>query len=79
MDGGGRPVFVGLLGPVELGAGREVRRPALRVLLAVLALSANRVVTADALIGALPYLSGCRETPGCPWVHRVGRDRRTVS
>src|SRR5215469_11769436 len=53
MDGGGRAVFVGLLGPVELGAGIEVRRPGLRVLLAVLALSANRVVTMDALIRAL--------------------------
>jgi DNA-binding SARP family transcriptional activator/tetratricopeptide (TPR) repeat protein len=53
MEGGERPVFVGLLGSVELGAGIEVRRPALRVLLAVLALSANRMVTADALIRAL--------------------------
>jgi hypothetical protein len=52
---------------------------------------AARFVHNDRLIDALmsqalsaisvspPYLSGCRETPGCPWVHRVGRDRRTVS
>lgn len=43
---------VGVLGPVQLSAG-EVRQPSLRVLLATLALAANRVVPASVLIDAL--------------------------
>ena len=53
-DGDG--LFVGLLGPIEIrGAGgvSGVRQASLRILLAALALSANRVVSSDALTGAL--------------------------
>lgn len=49
-------VQVRVLGPVELGAGgavSEIARPQLRILLAMLAVSANRIVADSTLVDAL--------------------------